>query len=399
MREISSDDENSVQLHDIPGGAKAFLLIAKFCYDVKMELTASNVVTLRCAAEYLHMTEDYGEGNLIMETENFLNHIFGYWTDSIKALKTCEEVIPHAEELHIVSRCLHSLVSKVCADPSLFNWSVSGQSSFQSPEGKEMWNGISVTSDSVILGEDWWFEDVSFLSLPLYKRFILGVSARHIKPKRIAGSLVYYAKKHLPLLGSQSSFQNGNGLAFKSTLSIPSEAYQRNLLEEIVELLPYEKGIIPTKFLLRLLRTSMALHASSSCCADLEKRIGAQLDDAALEDILIPNMGYSVETLYDLDCIHSIVEHFMIVENDVINPTSNYIVEERQLVGGSQCLSTMAKVANLVDDYLAEVAPDVNMKPSKFLALAALVPDYARPLDDGIYRAIDIYLKVRKNNL
>lgn len=396
MRESLSDDEKSVlELHDIPGGAKAFLLVAKFCYDVKMELTASNVVTLRCAAEYLRMTEDYQEGNLIMQTENFLNHIFGFWTDSIKALKTCEEVLLHAEELHIVSRCLDSLVLKACADPSLFNWPVSGATSVQTSKGTEMWNGISIKSNSVILGEDWWYEDISFLSLPFYNRFILGVSARCMKPERIAGSLIYYAKKHLPLLGSQSSFQNGNGVAFKSSMSSSSEEAQRNLLEEIVELLPNEKGITPTKFLLRLLRTSMALHASSSCCAYLEKIIGAQLGDAALDDILIPSTD-SMETLYDVDCVHRIVDHFITVENDVINPTSNYVEDEKQLTESSHAPSLMAKVANLLDGYLVEVAPDVNLKPSKFQALAALVPEYARPMDDGIYRAIDAYLKVKR---
>ncbi|KAK9284077.1 hypothetical protein L1049_012337 [Liquidambar formosana] len=39
--EFSDEDEKKcvLQLHDIPGGPKAFLLVAKFCYDVKIELT------------------------------------------------------------------------------------------------------------------------------------------------------------------------------------------------------------------------------------------------------------------------------------------------------------------------------------------------------------------------
>ena len=388
---MKEDNEKSVmELHDLPGGAKAFLLVAKFCYGVKMELTPSNVVSLRCAAEYLQMTEDYGEGNLITQTENFLNHIFGYWTDTLKALKTCEEVLPFAEELHITSRCIQSLVLKA-ADPSLVTGPVTSQSVVQSPEDADKWNGMGLTPKT--LGEDWWFEDVTSLSLPLYKRFMQGASGRHMKPERIAGSLVYYAKRHIPLLGTQSSFHNGNNS--KSSISTPSEADQRNLIEEIVELLPNVKGIAPTKFLLRVLRTAMALYASSSCCASLEKRIGAQLDEADLDDLLIPNIGYSMETLYDLDCVQRMLDHFMIVEHDVIDSTSNDIEEERGLVEASQSLSPMMKVANLVDSYLAEVAPDVNVKLQKFQSLAAVIPDYARTLDDGIYRAIDIYLKVK----
>jgi len=50
-------------------------------------------------------------------------------------------------------------------------------------------------------------------------------------------------------------------------------------------------------------------------------------------------------------------------------------------------------VAKLIDGYLAEVAPDENLKLTKFRSLAAAIPEYARPIDDGLYRAIDIYLK------
>ncbi|KAK4343010.1 hypothetical protein RND71_038826 [Anisodus tanguticus] len=103
----STKEDGSVcilQLSDIPGGAKAFELVAKFCYGVRSELTPLNVVTLRCASEYLQITNEYGEGNLVSQTESFLNDVFTNWTDTIKALETCEEVLSYAEELHIVSR-------------------------------------------------------------------------------------------------------------------------------------------------------------------------------------------------------------------------------------------------------------------------------------------------------
>ena len=78
------------QFHDVPGGAKTFELVTKFCYGVKIEITALNVVSLRCAAEYLQMTENYGEGNLISQTEALLEEVLSNWPDSIKALETCE---------------------------------------------------------------------------------------------------------------------------------------------------------------------------------------------------------------------------------------------------------------------------------------------------------------------
>ncbi|XP_057979634.1 BTB/POZ domain-containing protein At5g03250-like isoform X2 [Malania oleifera] len=339
------------------------------------------------------MNEDYGEGNLVIQTENFLNEVFGNWTDSIKALETCEEVLPQAEELHIVSRCINSLAIKACADPSLFSWPISGCSAVQSPVGTVIWNGIRTSAKPLPVGEDWWYEDVSYLRLPLYKRLIQTVGARGMKPERIAGSLIFYAKKYVPLTGRYSSFQNGDHAAPGLTVSAPSGADQRTLLEEIVELLPDQKGATATNFLLRLLRTAMILHASPSCRENLEKRIGAQLDQAFLEDLLIPNMGYSVDTLYDIDCVQRMLDHFLLVDQDAIDSTSACIVEEGQLMGGSHSLMPMTMVANLVDGYLSEVAPDVNLKLTKFQSLAAGIPDFARPLDDGIYRAIDIYLK------
>ncbi|XP_070030180.1 BTB/POZ domain-containing protein At5g03250-like isoform X2 [Nicotiana sylvestris] len=357
-----------------------------------MELTARNVVSLRCAAEYLQMNEDYGEGNLIAQTESFLIEVFGFWTDTFKALETCEDVLPWAEELHIVSRCIDSLSTKACADPTLLSWPVAGQSQ----DDAFAWNGIHASgaaSKQCPLNEDWWYEDVSFLKQHIYRKLILAVSARGMTPERIAGSLIFYAKKHLPLNGRQSNFQKHNGAVPGSTLPAASDADQRTLLEEIVALLPEQKGFIPTKFLLRLLKTSMILDASKSSRENLERRVGAQLDEAALEDILIPNMGHTVETLYDIDCIQRMVDHFMMADQDEIEPTSNELINEGQLVGGSHSLAPLTIVANLVDGYLAEVAPDTNLKLTKFNALASAIPGYARPLDDGIYRAIDIYLK------
>ncbi|KAG7028021.1 BTB/POZ domain-containing protein [Cucurbita argyrosperma subsp. argyrosperma] len=394
IEQLPSEDGSGrvLKLHDIPGGAKAFELVAKFCYDVKIELTSLNIVSLRCAAEYLQMTEDYGEGNLISQTEVFLNEVFGNWTDTVKALETCEEVGAYAEEVHIVSRCIDSLAVKACADPQLFNWPVKGQENAQSPNGTVLWNGISSTTKPQPTGEDWWYEDVSFLRFPLYKLFILSVEAKGLKAENIAASLIHYAKKNIPLINNQSSFNDMNHVGSGATISTNSEVDQRVLLEEIVGLLPSVKGVTTTNFLIGLLRTAMILHASPSCREILEKKIGSQLDQALLVDLLIPNMGYTVETLYDIDCIQRILDHFMYIYH-ATTASSPCIVEEGQLVGGTDTLTPLTMVASLVDGYLAEVAPDVNLKLPKFHSLAAVIPDYARSMDDGIYHAVDVYLK------
>ena len=395
ISELHSEDGKSclLQLHDIPGGAKSFELIAKFCYDVKIELNALNVVSLRCAAEYLRMTEDYVGGNLVIHTENFLNEVFGNWKDSMKALEKCEDVLPQAEELHIVTRCINSLAMKACADPSLFGWPMVGRASMKNPEDGIIWNGICPLEKSGSPGGDWWYEDVSFLSLPLYRRLILAMDSKGMKQEYIAGSLMFYARRFLPGLTRVSSFREGTSRV-NPAVAAPTESDQRVLLEEIVGLLPMKRGVTSTKFLLRLLRTAMILHASPSCRENLEKRVGTQFDEADLEDLLIPNLDYSVETLYDIDCIQRILDHFMLTDQSAVAATSPSIIDEEQLTSSSSSVTPMTIVAKLVDGYLAEVAPDVNLKSPKFQSLASVIPDYARPLDDGIYRAIDIYLKV-----
>ncbi|KAK6150134.1 hypothetical protein DH2020_017659 [Rehmannia glutinosa] len=98
-----------------------------------------------------------------------------------------------------------------------------------------------------------------------------------------------------------------------------------------------------------------------------------------------------METLYDVDCVQRILEHFLTMDQ-VVGDASPGSVDDGQLMG-SPSLTPITMVAKLIDGYLAEVAPDVNLKLPKFQSLAAAVPEYARPLDDGLYRAIDIYLK------
>nr|KAJ0215340.1 hypothetical protein LSAT_V11C300134790 [Lactuca sativa] len=68
--------------------------------------------------------------------------------------------------------------------------------------------------------------------------------------------------------------------------------------------------------------------------------------------------------------------------------------DDDDLIRNSHSLTPVTMVANLIDNYLAEVASDVNLKLEKFQSLVATATDFARSIDDGMYRAIDIYLKV-----
>ncbi|KAE8728389.1 BTB/POZ domain-containing protein [Hibiscus syriacus] len=397
IAEASDEEEKCfICISNIPGGAKTFELVAKFCYGVKHELTASNVVYIRCAADHLEMTEEYGEGNLIVQTETFLNQVvLRNWKDSLRALQTCDAIISYADKLNVTKRCIESLATKASTDPNLFGWPIMEYGGpMQSPGGSVLWNGISTGAKPKNTSLDWWYEDASNLSLPLYRRLISAMESRGIREETISGSLTFYAKKYLPGLIRRQGAKDSNTSASLAPVALGaslSEEDQKNLLEEIDRLLPIQKGLVSTKFLFGLLRTAMILRASPSFISNFEKRIGLQLDKATLEDLLMPNFSYSMETLYNVDCVQRILEHFLAMDQ-ITGGASPCSADDGQIIG-SPSLTPITMVAKLIDGYLAEVAPDVNLKLPKFQALAASVPDYARPLDDGLYRAIDIYLK------
>jgi uncharacterized small protein (DUF1192 family) len=213
-----------------------------------------------------------------------------------------------------------------------------------------------------------------------------------MSPEGIAGSLTHYARRHLSGL-NRRDFVSGDA---SDTAAAPSDdvvGEQRVLLEEIVALLPAEKGVAATRFLLGMLRTATVLHAGPACRDVLETRAGEQLEEATLEDLLIPNTGYSSETLYDVDCVQRMLEQFLLSNTTAYGADgrSPEITADEVPSGELMPAST---VARLVDGYLAEVGTDASLKSTKFQQIAALVPDYARSLDDGLYRAIDIFLKV-----
>ncbi|GJN01595.1 hypothetical protein PR202_ga18872 [Eleusine coracana subsp. coracana] len=379
----------TIQMDDIPGGPEAFELAARFCYDVQLELTAANVVPLRCAAEHL------GMAGAVHQTESFLSEALRNWNDAVRALHACDAALPLAEDLLVVQRCVDALASKACADPTLFGWPMLHYYTAAARKGLDeetvVWNGIATPGKPRSPGADWWYKEASSFRLPVYKRLIVAMKSRGMGPASIAGSLAHYARRHISgLLGRHG------GKSRAAAAAALSDGEQRAVLEEVVALLPEEAGVAATRFLLGLLRTATVLHASAACRDALERRAGSQLDDAALEDLLIPNVGYAAETLYDVDCVHRMLDQFVMESTaSAASPEIITTDEGGQLVdaAASAELRPVTTVAKLVDGYLAEVGTDPNLKLSKFHAIAALVPDYARALDDGLYRAIDIYLK------
>ncbi|KAJ4762576.1 Phototropic-responsive NPH3 family protein [Rhynchospora pubera] len=385
-----------ISLTDFPGGPGTFETAAKFCYGVKIELTSWNVVPLRCAAEYLEMTEELVEDNLISCTEKYLNQsVLRHLSEASKALKSCEDLLPFAEDLGLVQRCVDTIATRVSnSDPLvLFGWPVQESSSnTRTPSRPVMWNGLDTGirrrgRPRSFTSADSWLDDVSFLSLPMYKRVIEAMIARGATSQAIEGSLVAYANRCIPGLSRLSRRH--------SSAPVVSEKEQRELLETVIGNLPLERssGMATTKFLFGLLRTASILQVSEGSRTTLERKIGSQLEQATLYDLLIPNYSHVLEVLYDVDCIERIFKYFLVQAER----SAESVSEEEQNGNTPLHVRTLNRVGKLLDSYLAEVASDVNLKPHKFCELALVLPDYARVYDDGIYRAVDIYLKAHGN--
>ncbi|KAL0450263.1 UNVERIFIED_CONTAM: BTB/POZ domain-containing protein [Sesamum latifolium] len=120
IQEEQENEEDEEQCHitlpDFPGGSESFETAAKFCYGVKIDLSATNVAPFRCAGEYLEMTEEYSEDNLISKTERFISQsVLKNIKHSIRTLTSCEGILPMAENLGIVQRCIEAIASKAAA--------------------------------------------------------------------------------------------------------------------------------------------------------------------------------------------------------------------------------------------------------------------------------------------
>ncbi|MFS7985583.1 putative SKP1/BTB/POZ domain superfamily, NPH3 domain, NPH3/RPT2-like family protein [Helianthus anomalus] len=402
-------DLSKIAMDDMPGGPEAFELAAKFCYGIAVDLTATNISGLRCAAEFLEMTEDLEEGNLIFKTEAFLSYVvLSSWRDSILVLKSCENLSPWAENLQIVRRCSESIAWKACANPKGIRWQYTGKPMKVSSPG---WNEMKDSSPSRSpVPPDWWFEDVSILRIDHFVRVITAIKVKGMRYELIGAAITHYATKSLPGLikesgasGLQEEGSSGavsghwkGGLHMivagnrEDSTSTSQMRDQRMIIESLISIIPPQKDSVSCSFLLQLLRMANLMKVAPALVTELEKRVGMQFEQANLADLLIPCYN-KAETMYDVDLVQRLLEHFLIQEQmETENPNRQSVHEGVQRINSS---NAKMRVARLVDSYLTEVSRDSNLSLTKFQVLAEALPESARSCDDGLYRAIDSYLK------
>ncbi|KAG6407934.1 hypothetical protein SASPL_130934 [Salvia splendens] len=321
-----------IKLHDFPGGVEAFELCAKFCYGINITLSAFNVVSVRCGAEYLQMTEEAEKGNLISKVEVFLNScILRGWRDSIVTLQTTKAFPSLSEEVGVTGRN-HGHRAK-----------------------------------------GWWDEDLAELEIDLYWRVMEAIKSGGKVPSHLIGdALRAYSSRWLPNLGK--------------CIHDDGEVHSRNrlILESVVSLLPAEKGAVSCSFLLKLLKAANVVNASVSSKKELAKRAGFQLDEATVDGLLLPSCCEN-GTWHDVDTVLVMLEEF------VSRSAEGVGIEFQERRRSSS--AAHRKVAKLVDEFLLEIARDANLPMSKFIAIAEAIPEFARVVHDGLYKAIDVYLK------
>ncbi|CAN1852999.1 Root phototropism protein 2 [Linum perenne] len=363
-------DLTRIDLSDIPGGPEIFEKAAKFCYGVNFEITVHNVAALRCAAEYLQMTEAYCDGNLASRTEDFLSQVaLSSLAGAVVVLKSCEDLLPLAQELKIVQRCVEVISLKVICG---FLHAIC---SMKLPERKAC-NEVNFPTRSP---PNWWTEELSILDIESVSKVIPAMKQRGAKPMTLASVLVTYAERNLRT-GSKSfnpDFPDHD---------LELRTHQRELLQSIVSLLPAEKAAFPVHFLCCLLRSAIFLKASIACKNELEKRVAAILEHVTVDDLLVLSFTYDGERLFELESVRRIISGFVDKEKNV-GIFNGGDFKESYSTG-------MQRVAKTVDAYLGEIAPHAELTIAKFNGIAVLVPKAARKTDDDLYRAIDIYLKV-----
>ncbi|CAL4910104.1 unnamed protein product [Urochloa decumbens] len=212
-------------------------------------------------------------------------------------------------------------------------------------------------------------------------------SAPDSSASSLAAVLSHYAARWLPDAASSPSGR------FLPPPESPTAAWlkKRLLLESLVAALPPDSDDssgVTCDFLLRLLRAGSTVGADAALLGDLEARAARRLDQASLAAVMIPAFGGLARgsgtvalapppaTLLDVPLVLRLVRGFL-----------------REGARGGGGGAAAARVARLVDAYLAEAALEAGLRPAEFEELARAVPAHARAADDGLYRAVDTYLK------
>ncbi|KAJ6740434.1 BTB/POZ DOMAIN-CONTAINING PROTEIN SR1IP1 [Salix purpurea] len=331
VSESSDADLSEIKIPNVPGGAEAFELAAKFCYGINFEISTENIAMLRCVAESLEMTEDYAVGNLVSRTDAYLNEVaLKSLAGAVSVLRLSENLLPMAEKVKLVSRCIDAIAFTACKES---HFSVSGRSD----SGNEVVISSIVSQPKPIV--DWWAEELTVLRIDNFQRVLIAMMARGFKQYALGPVLMLYAQKSLRGL---EAFGKG-----RKKIEAQQEHEKRVVLETIVSLLPREKNVLSVSFLSMLLRAAIYLETTVACRLDLEKRMGLQLGQAALDDLLIPSYSFTGDTMFDVDTVQRIMMNYL--DSEAEGNRFGYRADDEF---GATLQCDMERVGKLTENYL-----------------------------------------------
>ncbi|KAA8526463.1 hypothetical protein F0562_008334 [Nyssa sinensis] len=296
-----------------------------------------------------------GTLNLFEQTEKSLEEIrYWTWSELMEALKQCQDLFRAANSSGILHKRLDSLVGRLALASE-----ASPCPSTSSPDS----SGFRLSCDTRSTGSlknsfiraTWWFEDFVELNPNLIEMVIKSMISQKFEHVILSRFLFYYQKSRFITATSDE---------------------KRKITETVVDMLySLNRDAVSCKSLFGILRLTLNLNISKCCRNQLESMIGTQLDQATLDNLLVPSRN-GTNYLYDVNLVLRFLKSFL-------GRGICYVPSNR-----------LKKATSLMDFYIAEVAPDPCLKPSKFLALVRALPDSARDSYDGIYHAMDMYLEV-----
>ncbi|GER48206.1 phototropic-responsive NPH3 family protein [Striga asiatica] len=342
-----STHRTKIIFHDFPGGPPTFELVTRFFYNngKKPDVSPLNIASLMCATRFMEINE------LEKLTQEIIKH--WSWPELLLALKESHKLLPRDSIVlsTLVDKLLDSLVIRV---EESWETNLSSHVTF-SPESSGVRESCETKSSFPRIPS--LFEDLTALDIGFVEKTVRIMVSRNLENGIISKFLFYYQKSKF---GSSS---------------LDSEE-KVEIMEAIVDML-YSLDIkcVSHKSLFELLRVCLNIESSQKCRDTLESMIGSLLDRASLDNLLVPSPS-SKSYLYDVDLVLRFLKSF--VMKGVCG------VESRRV----------KKVASLMDLYLAEIAPDPHLRPSKFLVVIKGLPDSARNSFDRVYRAMNLYFEV-----
>ncbi|KAI3518753.1 hypothetical protein L1887_07565 [Cichorium endivia] len=381
------DEDLSRLLCDIPTTPQIFELVARFCYGYGVNFTPENIIPITCLACFLGMTDNYSPGNLLNRALSFFEReIKTGWNESIRSLNATENqvVLQQAMKLGLIDACIDSIISKALNCPNRLGELIEPVKNpvlSDDEEDDDGFNGDVYKPNArrqLFVLDSQQYLSLTTLRLQFYEPIIRGMIQCKMGSNYIASNLYHYAKRWVFFNPKETNHESSSSSS--SSEGVCSNL-KRDTIEAIEKLFPHDRGVVPCELLCEMLQYATVLEANASCRDGFELRIGKQLDLATVNDLLIPSQGYySKEEKYDTDCVRRILKHFY----------NNFTGEERDRYGlGLQI------VAELVEDFLVEVASDINLDKKSFISLTEMsiaASEGAERSSDGIYRAIDIYL-------